>query len=192
MSRSETKNSVTRRDALTTIGIAGAAAAMVGAGAAELSNLAGSGSASNGDEPRAEGAAEKPVAQLDEQTHALFAPLMAAGRVGDYRLVAVHATKLGAIPVVLATADGTRFQVDVLRHDVTIGGENGVRAAGSFTVVLHNQGRGGDPTDEVTGLGAMALLDALVAREGEGATVPVLATLRERTSRFPQAAFTVA
>lgn len=191
MSRNDPKNAVTRRDALTTIGIAGAAAAIVGSGAAELAHEASAQSLPTGASASGVTPAAKPAAELDEHTRALFAPLMASGRVGAYQLVAVHAMKLGAIPVVLAAADGTRFQVDVLRHDTGVGAVNGVRAHGSFTVVLHNEGRGGDPTNEAAGLGAMALLDALSAREAEGATLPALATLRERTSRFPRAVFSV-
>jgi hypothetical protein len=189
MSRDDQKNAVTRRDALTTIGIAGAAAAIVGAGAAEVAQHANglpSHDAHGGVVPNV----DPPVA-LDPHTQALFAPLMASGRVGEYQLVAVHAIKLGAIPVVLATAEGTRFQIDVLRHDASVGGVNGVRSRGSFTVALHNEGAGADPTSEQAGLGAMALLDALAEREAEGASVPALATLRERTSRFPRAVFAV-
>ncbi len=183
MSRTEVKKSVSRRDVLALGVVAGGAAVML-TGSVSAARPARRSASSKAGRPAAQHDEPQVSAQLDEATRSLFEPIQAHGRVGDCTLVAVHPVKMGAIPVVLATASGTQFQVDVLRRDAH--GRNGVRAAGSLTAVLHNRGAGGDPTHEAQGLGAMALLELLAAREAAGATVPALLTLRERTARFPR------
>lgn len=193
MSRTDEKNSVSRRNALKTIGVAGGAVAVAGAGVAGTTRAPARVRSTAKREPNAQ-VREHSVASadvVDETTRALFAPLQAAGRVGDCTIVAVHAVKMGAIPVVLATAEGVRFQVDVLRHDANARGVNGVRAAGSLTAALHNEGGGDNSTREAEGLGAMALLEALAAREADGAALPALLTLAQRSQRFPRGVLSV-
>lgn len=189
MSRTDDNKSVSRREALMTIGVAGGAAVV--AVSATTPHGLSSGPGTQTAKTATQSTTSTPVqtavvAQPDETTRALFAPIQAHGRVGDCRLVAVHAVTMGAIPVVLATADGAQFQVDVLRHDTGADGVNGVRTAGSLTVALHNEGEGDASTHEARGLGAMALLEVLAAREAEGAAVPALLTLRARVQRFPR------
>ena len=184
MSRSDENKSVSRREVLTTIGVASAAAVLV--------SSTGSSAHSNARENNGGEASQQPVSPvesngesaLDAKTAALFAPIMAAGFVGSYRVVAVHPMKLGAIPVVLATSAGREFQVDLHRHDQSIAGTNGIRSAGPLTVSLHNVGRGDVATSEEEGLGAMALLEA-VAHHAETASLPALLTIHERSARFP-------
>ncbi|MEI8256484.1 MAG: hypothetical protein WCJ30_12490 [Deltaproteobacteria bacterium] len=175
---------MSRREVLALGVVAGGAAVMVTSAVAATRP-----SKRNVSDKTADAAVQQPeaqaTAQLDETTRALFAPILADGRVGGCTLVAVHAVKMGAIPVVLAAAGGTQFQVDVLRRDAQVDA-NGVRVAGSLTAVLHNRGAGGDPTHEEQGLGVMALLEVLSAREAAGAAVPALLTLRERNVRFPR------
>ncbi len=188
MSQSDQNKSVSRRQVLKSIGVAGAASAVVSGGvAAARTTKRANRTARAATKPAALVAQNAPA--LDAATRALFAPILAHGRVGDCVVVAVHAVKMGAIPVVLATADGAHFQVDVLRRDEA--GANGVRTAGSLTIALHNGGAGNDRTHEAQGLGAMALLDALAAREAEGAALPALLTLSERVQRFPRGVLNV-
>jgi len=194
MSRTDEKKSVSRREALMTLGVAGGSAVVAAAATAQGGSISGPSTPTAKAASQSKAAAPvqtATVAQPDATTKALFAPIEAHGRVGDCTLVAVHAVTMGAIPVVLATAAGRQFQVDVLRHDPGADGMNGVRTAGSLTVVLHNEGAGGDSTHEALGLGAMALLDVLAAREAEGAALPALLTLRARVQRFPRGVLSV-
>ena len=191
MSRDHMTKSVSRRGALVTLTVAGGVAV---AGTAFGSTRP----TSRPSRPTARVANGAPVvaratdsAPIDEATRALFAPIQANGRVGDCTIVCVHAVKMGAIPVVLATAGGVRFQVDVLRRDTSAAAINGIRSAGSLTAALHNEGVGDNRTREIEGLGAMALLNALTARESAGVALPALLTLRERTQRFPRGVLSV-
>lgn len=122
---------------------------------------------------------------------ALFGPIGPGTRIARWEVVAIHGIHLGAIPVVLATADGRRFQVDVLRADTAAGAPSPVATAAGLSTFLVNWGDGRTSTDEEQGLGAMALLDALAARIGGGAAVPELATWRERQARHPDGVYGV-
>jgi hypothetical protein len=121
-----------------------------------------------------------------EETLADLRPGMALDR---WTVVAVHPVHLGAIPVVLATADGIRFQVDVMARDPE--GPPGVAQTEHLSLYLRNRGDGQTATDEEQGLGAMSLARVLRARESEGVTVPPLLTLAERHRRHPDGAFGV-
>jgi hypothetical protein len=122
---------------------------------------------------------------------ALFGPLRPGSPIGACRLVAIHGVRMGTISVVLATSQGERFQVDVLRRDTAPGAPLGVGNTPSLSVFVHNRGSGSTATDEEHGLGAMALAAALAQREAEGAVVPALLTQRQRAARFPMAVFEV-
>lgn len=97
-------------------------------------------------------------------------------RIGAVTVVAVHPPQFGAVPIVLATAEGTRFQVDVLARDPE--GPGGIADTAHYSLFLANHGDGSTSTDEAQGLGVMALAERLRALEqGPG---PQLLTLRER------------
>jgi hypothetical protein len=99
-------------------------------------------------------------------TRAPAAPLGDALAVGSaidrWTVVAVHPVNCGAVPVVLATADGRRYQVDLLARDPS--GPAGVANTERLSLFVANQGDGRTATDEEQGLGAMALAEHLRAR----------------------------
>jgi hypothetical protein len=130
-----------------------------------------------------------PVAPLSAEVQAFFGPLQPGSSVDRWQIVAIRGVQMGAIAVVMATAAGARFQLDVLRRDRAAGAPAGVGNSPSLSVFVSNRAQGNTATDEEQGLGAMALADALAQRESEGATVPALLTLGERTARFPRAVF---
>ncbi|MEM6293855.1 MAG: hypothetical protein AAGA54_21445 [Myxococcota bacterium] len=105
------------------------------------------------------------------------------------KVVAVHPVTFGALPVILETSTGTRFQVDVLARDPE--GPAGVADTDHFSVYVSNQGSGASPTDEGQGLGAMALASALSTFEQSGEPLPSLMTMRERAEQHPRGSFGV-
>lgn len=110
---------------------------------------------------------------------------------GRWTIVAVHPARMGAIPVVLATASGARFQVDVLRRDSDPTQPLGVGNTAALSLFLANRGDGRTSTDEEHGLGAMALADALREREARHTVPAALSTLGERALRYPTGAYAV-
>ncbi len=101
------------------------------------------------------------------------------------RVVTVHPITFGALPVVLETHGGDRFQVDVLARDPE--GPQGVGNTEHYSVYVSNRGDGGTSTDEAQGLGAMALARVL---ESESA-LPSLKTMRAREADHPDGTFGV-
>ena len=102
------------------------------------------------------------------------------------RVIAVYPVTLGALPVVLETHAGNRYQVDVLARDPS--GPQGVGNTEHFRVYVSNRGDGGTSTDETEGLGAMAVARVLEASDSE---LPPLMTLRERETEHPKGTFGV-
>lgn len=131
------------------------------------------------------------IAPAGPEVLALFGPIQPGTRIGRWTVRAVHGVRMGAIPVVLASEEGEEFQVDVLRRDNAPGAPAAVGQARTLSVFVVNGGSGSTATLEEQGLGAMALAEALARREDEGAAVPALLTLRERTARFPRAVLRV-
>jgi hypothetical protein len=121
---------------------------------------------------------------------ALFGELADGARVERWRVVAVHGVVHGAIPVVMETEGGVRFQVDVLRRDGA-GDEAVIARTRALALSLSNAGDGQAGTVEEHGLGAMALARALALREAGGAPLPALLTLAERLARHPGGRFRV-
>lgn len=101
------------------------------------------------------------------------------------RVLPIH---LGAIPIVLSTATGQRYQVDVLARDPD--GPQGVADTEHLSLFIVN-GRpdagsaGRRPTDEEQGLGAMVLAQALGSRPAPQG----LLAHGERRRRHPRGAF---
>jgi hypothetical protein len=115
---------------------------------------------------------------------------IAAGATIDrWRVVAVHPVRFGAIPVVLRTHQGRRYQVDIMARDPA--GPPGVANTHRFSLYVANQGDGGSPTDEEEGLGAIALANALAEHEARAATLPELMTLAQRNAQHDGRAFGV-
>ena len=113
----------------------------------------------------------------------LFGELRAGARLGSCTVVSIHDPVEGAIPVVLTTASGQTFQLDVLRRARDDDAVPSVATTSSFEVSVCNGGDGAHATDEEQGLAAVALAELLVRREAAGAKVPALLTLREREQR---------
>lgn len=95
---------------------------------------------------------------------------------------------LGAIPVVLATASGQRYQVDVLARDPA--GPPGVANTERLSLFIVNSrasdgAAGRRTTDEEQGLGAMMLAQAL----GDATPPAGLLDHGERRRRHPRGAF---
>ena len=124
----------------------------------------------------------------EPEVRALFGPLAAGAQLDRWTVVEIHDASSGGIPVVMATAAGEKFQVDVLRRDDAAPGVANTR---SLSLYLCNKGDGRTASDEEHGLGAMALAHALAEREAAGAPLPPLLTLAERNARFPRGAFSV-
>jgi hypothetical protein len=125
----------------------------------------------------------------DAGADALFEGLEAGTRIDRWTVVAVHEPRMGAIPVVLATADGRSYQVDVLARDDA--GPRGVAQTQRFALFVANNGDGALATDEEQGLGALALAAALGERERTLAQSPALLTMNERAARYPDGGFSV-
>jgi hypothetical protein len=118
-----------------------------------------------------------------------FASLMPGQQLDRWTVVRVHPVHLGAVPVVLATEAGQRYQVDVLARDPA--GPAGVANTQQLSLFVANHGDGRTATDEEQGLGAMALAEHLGAREAAGWTAPSLLTLEQRAAQYPEGAFGV-
>jgi hypothetical protein len=179
---------VDRRELLKAIGVASAAVA-----SASVASSPSEASADRG-EPGAHTVPLVPFAPdatPSEAVLAFFGPLRAGSSLGQWDIVAVHDTKVGGIPVVLASRDGVRFQLDVMRRDDSSGAPSAIANTPSLSVFLLNRGDGSLATVEQQGLAAMALAAAMAQRESEGARVPELLSLRERTSRFPRVVYEV-
>jgi hypothetical protein len=102
-------------------------------------------------------------------------------QLGEYRVVAVGALERGGVPVQLAHRGGAPFRVDVLRADPS--DARGIGVASSVSVYLRNGGDGSTATDEVKGLGAMALAAELARPESAGRKPPAaLLTMGERVA----------
>jgi len=120
--------------------------------------------------------------------HALQEALPEGLRFGRWRIVSVLPVKLGAVPVILETRRGVRFQVDILRRDRGQGAKRGIAETRRYALYLANLGRGMKPTREEHGLGLIWLAALLRSCERRHAP-PALLTLRERLTRHPGGRF---
>lgn len=118
-------------------------------------------------------------------------PSLESGKVLDrWTVVRVHPLHLGAVPVVLETESGQRYQVDVLARDPA--GPDGVASTDALSLYVvdvqaERQTDGQRPTDEEQGLGAMMLAQAL---SGEAPPQGLL-TLAQRLAQHPRGSFGV-
>lgn len=139
---------------------------------------------------RIPGAATRiPSARLDDGVSHGLPDLLPEGlRFGRWRVVSVLPSKLGAIPVILESRSGDRFQVDILRRDRSARARRGLSETRGYSLFLFNRGQGDTPTQEDHGLAVLWLAAFLRPREH---TLPAIALLtqRERTQRFPRGKF---
>lgn len=120
----------------------------------------------------------------------LFGALAPGAAIGTHwTLDALYAVRAGGIPVVLRSRSGERFAVEVFLRDEAA---PPLASAGSLALYLVNRGDGARASDEVAGLGVIALARALEARLAEGAPVPgALTTLPARRRAHPTGVFHV-
>ncbi|MCA9720086.1 MAG: hypothetical protein H6713_32535 [Myxococcales bacterium] len=111
--------------------------------------------------------------------------------IGSWRVEEVHAIQGGAIPVIMSTRSGERFQVDVVRRDAAAGAPLGVANTRHFSVFVANKGDGSVATDESHGCGAIMLGRYLEAREAEIDVPDGLMTLAARNRAYPDGTFLV-
>lgn len=94
----------------------------------------------------------------------------------------------GAVPVVMRTLDGERFQIDLLRRDPD--GPGGVAATAQFDLFITNRGDGSTRTDEAQAHAARALAGWIAAREGSAPALELL-SFRERRRSHPEGVFSL-
>lgn len=94
----------------------------------------------------------------------------------------------GAVPVVMRTPAGDRFQVDILRRDPR--GPGGVATTAQFDLFIANRGDGSARTDEAQAHATLALAAWIAAREGSAPTLE-LASFRERERSHPEGVFSL-
>lgn len=145
--------------------------------------------------PRGESAGSPPSASRvtiarDGERHALHECLPEGLRFGRWRIVSVHPVKHGAVPVVIESRRGQRFQVDVLRRDRHPQAKVGVGETRLYALYLVNNGRGSKPTSEEQGVGLLWLAAMLRPREMRHRATQLL-TQRERMRMFPRGRFEV-
>ncbi len=115
--------------------------------------------------------------------------LRTGARMGKHGVFeAVLAAHAGAVPVVMRTPDGDRFQVDVMRRDPR--GPTGVAETAHFALFIANRGDGKTPTDEAQAHAARALAAWIAAREGLASPLELL-SFRERHRAHPEGVFSL-
>jgi hypothetical protein len=124
----------------------------------------------------------------DPEVARFLGDVRAGARIDRWTVEAVHPVRMGAVPIVLRTATGARFQVDLLRRDDAT---RGVAQTEMLSLFLANRGDGSTATDEEQGLGAMALAEAIGRSEARGARMPALLTMRERREQHPIGGYSV-
>lgn len=124
----------------------------------------------------------------DGTSHDLQRMLPAGLEFGRWRIVEVLPVKFGAIPVILETRLGSRFQVDILRRDRRGHAKRGIAETRFYALYLANLGRGMKPTREDHGVGLLWLAALMRPREC-AYDRPALLSLRERLVRFPAGRF---
>ena len=143
-----------------------------------------SGEASSGTTPAPYGTTHAP----DGTTHDLQRMLPAGLEFGRWRIVEVQPVKFGAVPVILETRRGSRFQVDILRRDRRGHAKRGIAETRLYSLYLANLGRGMKPTREDHGVGLLWLAALMRPREFFYDR-PALLSLRERLIHFPGGRF---
>lgn len=174
---------VDRRTVLTAVGIGAgvvAAGALAVAVSSRKTNPQGAADEEHGDDA-------PPAA--DAEVLALFGDITSGALAGHWTIARLYGVHMGAIPVVLQSERGEPFQVDILRRDAQ--GPEGVGTTATLSLFIANSGTGTEPTDELQGLGVIALARALERREQAGARVPALLTMSERRASYPGGIYSV-
>lgn len=110
--------------------------------------------------------------------------------LGAWRVAQIHDFHFGAVPVILESRDGSRFQVDVLRRDGRPDAARGIAETRHLSLFLANQGSGKTSSNENQGLGLMTLAAAIKQHEPRSMPSNML-TLARRQTQHPRAKYTV-
>lgn len=130
--------------------------------------------------PRTTGSSSAPLAGL-------VGPVGTPGAAGAWRVEQVMPLVAGAVPVLMRTPEGKRFQVDLMRAEPD--GPRAVAQAGELALYLANGGAGDTPSAEIEAQGARVLAGALTQLAGERGAPAIagLLTLSERLAAHRQA-----
>ncbi|MCY1058376.1 hypothetical protein [Nannocystis sp. SCPEA4] len=109
------------------------------------------------------------------------------GRTGEWRVEQVMPLTAGAVPVLMRTPKGQRFQVDLMRAEAE--GPRAVAHAGELALYLANGGGGDRPStaEEVQGARVLAERLTQLAAERGAPAIAGLLTLSERLAGHSQA-----
>jgi hypothetical protein len=190
---------VARRKVLVAVGVATGAVVMgvvpgLGAGPGSARALA-----QYGQRRRAR---ERLVVPAGDRFELLGESLRGGTRVAFGTIEAVLPISAGAVPVVMRTPAGERFQVDVLRRDPK--GPAGVADTNELSLFIANRGDGETPTAEAQAHAARGLAawigERLAGREGDAVAALAgaseagdagLLTFRERQKAHPGGVFSL-
>jgi len=126
-----------------------------------------------------------------ERFELLGETLVAGTSLGHGSIEAVLPRTAGAVPVVMRTPQGERFQVDILRKDP--GGPAGVADTARLSLFVVNRGDGATRTHEAQAHAARALATWLAARETDAsvASLGELLSHPERQRAHPAGVFSL-
>jgi hypothetical protein len=181
-----------RRHALAGLGLAaGAALPIVGGLAARGQSAPEPARATSRPEDRPDALEAHDLRAASDDVRALFGTLREGDVVGRCRIEAIYAERAGAIPVVMSTAGGQRFAIEIFASDPH--GPAPISSASSLALFLVNRGDGASATPEDVGVGVRALGRALADRMNEEGAVPPsgLVSYAERRRRAPTGVFHV-
>lgn len=177
---------VARRKVLVGFGVAAGVVAFSGLGSAQA--LAQYGQRRRG--------REKLMVPAGDRFELLGESLRGGTRVAFGVIEAVLPVSAGAVPVVMRTPAGERFQVDVMRRDSK--GPGGVADTAELSLFIANRGDGATPTDEAQAHAARGLAawiaGQLGARESNAVSElagEALLTFRERQKAHPGGVFSL-
>jgi|GEM_PF-6286860 len=130
------------------------------------------------------------IARQSKETarHSLVDHVRAGAVMHTSTVAEVRAVRLGAVAVVMRRADGTAFQLDLLRRSERDGS---IARSAHYSVFAVNGGTGTSATSESDGLAAMALARAVSNAERNGMAPVALLTHADRARQHPDGAFRV-
>ncbi len=129
--------------------------------------------------------------QRGSAAHDEATALVAEGlELGTWMVERVYTPRMGALPVVLRTPTGERFQVDILRRDPADANQAMALAARHALFVV-NGGNGRTGTEEMQARGTKVLAAHLDAQLRAGVQGPELSSYTERAAAHPGARFGV-
>ncbi|MFK7989597.1 MAG: hypothetical protein AB8I08_26505 [Sandaracinaceae bacterium] len=193
--RNKSPRRVGRREAIAGVGAVALGASFAAAGIARRGVSSDDGAPedeviSGGAEAVSAATDREALSDADRAVTDLFGSIAVGTAVSTHwRVEKIHAVRAGAIPVVMSTIYGDRFALEVFRDSAN--GPTPITRTRGLALFLVNGGDGGSPTDELFGLGVMAL-GAALENEATTASIPsALLPHAERHARYPNGAFDI-